>query len=150
MDSPPDLSHLFWITSDSKIEFSFWVYLDQVPRIRAVLPEATPALVEIGLREYVASAGWSIPSRAALERYRERASAYDTAAGQVVVQTHRLADLLVRYHLQRLVLPDGEVQLERDRRGRLTVSTLERLKQLHPGIYDVLYNKYITEACLFV
>ena len=144
------LEDLIWITKGkSVIDVSIYFYVDpEVTKISAIMKRQDETYVELGLVEHRLDSRWSIPSRAEMESYKKESAIYNFQSGQLMVNELLLSDCVISYHLEMLLFDGTEVVLERDSDGKLEPGALERLKSLHSGLYDTLYNKYCVEACI--
>ena len=146
-----NVENLIWINEDSKpLEITIYLYVDQKEdRISSVSKFPIPELVETGLAESELVSQWSIPSRANMELYRRKSGRLNPTTGMLMVDDLIVSDCVISNHLRGLSIDGVEVELERDESQALTPKSLEKVKSLQSGIYDLLYDKYRAEACLF-
>lgn len=133
------------------VSFDLFIYSGSGGRLRAVLPEHSDVILGLGFQEHRAHSEWTVPDRAAMERYRDKSSQFHHSAQAVMIQPQQLADYLVKNHLKSLELPGPQIfELKFNDRNQLTPLCLRALKKIHPTFYDTLYSQYIKEACLMV
>lgn len=145
-----------WLGDEpNRVTVTIYAYKDRkTGKLRTLTLDVLSGSRDLRLIEYPIETVWTIPTKDQLEQYRQRASQYDGRARAVLVQRPSMQDLLFRYHLQEIKITqpgtDHQIQLERDRRGRLTDATMELIKKLHPSVLDLLFQKYLDDAALIV
>ena len=146
-----NVESLIWVTEDSApLEITIYLYVDQKEsRISSVSKFPIPELLETGLTESQLVSQWSIPSRANMESYRRKSARFNPTTGTLVVDDLIVSDCVVANHLRGLSIDGIVIELERDESQALTQKSLDKVKSLQSGIFDLLYDKYRSEACLF-
>lgn len=94
------------------------------------------------------TAKFSMPSSSEMENYRISSSVYNADARSLVLQKPILRRLLLVNHLQSVDLPG--VQIEHDKRNRLTTESEEVMDTIHPSIIDMLILKFQDKAALII
>jgi hypothetical protein len=142
---------LIWINAHTPpIEITIYIYVDPVVgKLESISKFPVPEFVENGLQELLLVSKWSIPTRTEMESYRRRASVFNPQAMSVMVDEPVLSDCVVSYHMMGMFIDGKNVDLERNEDFSLTIESLKKLKSMHSGLYDLMYNTYKTEACLF-
>lgn len=152
-EAPPDL---LWIREGADfVVVTIYVYQDPTTKpIKYVVKDQAQFLTDGGLVEYPVESRWTVPTRSQLESYRSSSARYNSEARAVLIQKVVIEDLLVRNHLQEILLgPVGHqtsVALQRDAKGRITKESQVILDQLHPSVVDVMMAKFIDDAALIV
>jgi hypothetical protein len=151
--APPDL---LWISEGVDIVLlSIYIYIDKnTGRLKTILWEPSPELKSIGMPEFPIETKWSVPTRSQLDAYREKASRYNREARAVLVQRGRLEELVIQNHLLEMKTGSEEhqtvVELNRDKKGVLTVESLAHINSLHPSVLDMIFAKFVDEAALIL
>ena len=94
------------------------------------------------------TAKFSMPSSSEMENYRISSSVYNADARNLVLQKPILRRLLLVNHLKSVDIPG--VQIEHDKRNRLTTESEEVLDTIHPSIVDMLILKFQDKASLII
>jgi hypothetical protein len=152
-ETPPEL---LWISEGSNTVLStIYIYTDKdTKRLRTILTQPSPDLRLQGMPEFVVETMWSVPTRVQMDGYRESASRYNVAARAVLVQRGLMEDLIIKNHL--LELKTGsegnwtQVELVRDKKGKLTSVSMETLNKLHPSVMEMIFAKFLDEAALII
>jgi hypothetical protein len=84
-----------------------------------------------------------------MESYRRQSSIFNAQAMSVMVDEPALSDCVVTHHMMGLSIDGKDIDLERREDSSLTAESLKKLKSMHSGLYDLMYDTYKTEACLF-
>jgi hypothetical protein len=145
------IEDLIWVNAHTPpIEITIYLYTNQeVGRLESISKFPVPEFIENGLKELLFVSKWSIPTRAEMESYRRQSSIFNAQAMSVMVDEPILSDCVVTNHMMGLSIDGKEIELERDEGLHLTAESLKKLKLMHSGLYDLMYNTYKTEACLF-
>jgi hypothetical protein len=151
-DPLQDITRLIWIDETSpELDVDIFLYVKpgSPPRVMAIFPDSTIELIRAGLEEHKLHSVWTMPDRERMENYRRRSVTYSNASGIPVVDEMQLADQVVVHHLKLLSVDDHPVHLHRSKdTGAILPGSLKSLKGMHSGLYDTLYTKYRSEACL--
>jgi hypothetical protein len=142
---------LIWINAHTPpLVIIIYLYVDPaVGKLESISKFSVPEFVENGFQELLLVSKWSIPTRADMESYRRQASVFNAQAMSVMVDEPMLSDCVVTHHMMELSIDGKDIDLERGENSSLTVESLKKLKSMHSGLYDLMYNTYRTEACLF-
>jgi hypothetical protein len=151
-DIDPDIRDLFF-PGQRQIDIQFYVYvsyLRKYAQVHAIMTEPTLEFVEMGLEEYKIESSWTVPTALEMDHYRESASRFDRESGNLLVDNILLRDLIVIHHLRQLKLPVEikDPSFKNEFENPLSRKTLDKIKQIHSGMYDILYSKFTTDACL--
>jgi hypothetical protein len=149
---PGTIEDLIWVKADTPLlEITTYLYTNSgLDRLESISKFPVPEFVEAGLQELRLVSQWSIPTSAEMDSYRRESSTFNIRAGNVMVDELMLSDCVIRHHMRGLFIDGGmTIDLERDESSFLTVDSLKKLKSLHSGLFDRLYNTYKAEACLF-
>jgi hypothetical protein len=146
-----DIKDLIWVNASTPpIEIILYLYLSPVAdKFENISKFPAPDFVDKGCQELLFRSTWSIPTRAEMESYRRQSSIFNAQAMSVMVDEPALSDCVVTHHMKGLYIDGKEVDLERKEDLSLTVESLQKLKSMHSGLYDLMYGAYKVEACLF-
>ena len=147
-----NIEDLIWVNAHTPpIEVTIYLYANpEVGKLESMSKFPVPEFVENGFRELLFISRWSVPTSAEMESYRRQASVFNAQAMSVMVDEPVLSDCVVTHHMRGLSLNGKEIELERSENSSLAVGSLKKLKSMHSGLYDLMYNTYKTEACLLI
>jgi hypothetical protein len=159
--SPPSTSDLvssfIWIKEgENEVIGSIYLYQDPITnKLRSVQMDPSPTLRELKFIEYSLDAVWTVPTTAQMDSYKLEASAYDVRARGLLIDRPSLREVLLRHHLKEIkIKKEGEelgqslIELKRDLDGKITTSTMNQLKKIHPSVTELIYVKFVEEAAL--
>jgi hypothetical protein len=152
-EAPPDL---LWIREGADFVITtIYVYQDsKTKRLKFVIREPLPTLLEQGLIEYPVETRWTVPTRGQLDSYRTSSARYNNEARAVLMQRVVIEELLIKNHLQEIVLGleghQSSVVIQRDGKGRLSRESQTVIDQLHPSVMDVTLAKFVDDAALLI
>jgi hypothetical protein len=146
------IEDLIWVNAHTPpVEIKVYLYIEPlIPKIESISKFPVSEFIEAGLKELVVISTWSIPNREDMESYRKESATFNIRSGSVMVDEIVLSDCVVRHHMKGLSIDGKDVDLDRDENSFITVESLKKLKSMHSGLYDMIYDRYKSEACLLI
>jgi hypothetical protein len=147
-----NIEDLIWVDRQKSSPLAVHVYLyvdTEYQKIHTMSKRIIPELADTNLTQCVVTSLWTIPTRAEMEEYRRQSSTFNVQTGTVLVDEIAVSDCVVTHHILGLIIDGKSVDLEREENSPLPLKSLRKLKSLHSGLYDLIYDKYRAEACLF-
>lgn len=140
-----------WITDDSKIGVTVYVYFDKNKKV--VLISGDPLIeekaAEIGLTVGEIYAEFLAPQKKDLDLYRERASKWNADAEAMMISRGRVRQQLIKFNLKKLIVLGEDQKLTFDKKA-LDFTSQKLVEKLHPTVIELLLYKFEKEAAIVV